>query len=106
MKSKNRNLPPPPKVVFLMLLIMVMASLGLPGCTGIVTYIKSDTRNDNVQCEPDESQVKFGKRSCVIIQQGKTTTNNTSTQATVPTDKAAGAPTDEATPAQPEADHE
>ncbi len=99
MRNKSRNVPPPsPKVIVLTLLVGTLASLGLPGCTGIVTYIKSDTRNDNVQCEPDESQVKFGKRSCVIIQQGKTTTNNTRTQVT--------APTSEADIAQPEAPHE
>lgn len=103
MRNKSRNFsPPPPNVIVLMLLVGALGSLGLPGCTGIVTYIKSDTRNDNVQCEPDESQVKFGKRSCVIIQQGKTTTNNTRTQATVPTDKASS----EAAHAQPETPHE
>lgn len=103
MRNKSRNFPPPPpKVIVLMLLVGTLASLGLPGCTGIVTNIRSDTRNDNIQCEPDDSAIKFGKRSCVIIQQGKTTTNNTSTQATVPTDKASS----EAAPAQPEAPHE
>lgn len=79
--KKSNFPPPPPKVIFLMLLLVVLGSLGLPGCTGIVTYIKSDTRNDNVQCEPDESQIKFGKRSCVIIQQDKTTNDNTTTKA-------------------------
>ncbi|WP_421173778.1 hypothetical protein [Aeromonas enteropelogenes] len=58
---------------------------GMWGCTGIVTYIKSDTRNDNIQCEPDTSQIKFGKRSCIIIQQGKTTNGGTTTKAAVPT---------------------
>ncbi|MGY3910759.1 hypothetical protein ACW5XW_02880 [Aeromonas piscicola] len=89
---KNRNIKPFPTAMFL------VGLLGLSGCTGIVTYVKSDTRNDNVQCEPDESQIKFGKRSCVIIQQGKTTTNNTSTKATVPTN--------EASTTQQELDHE
>lgn len=93
---KSRNFPPP-NVVFLMLLLWALASLGLPGCTGVVTYIKSDTRNDNVQCEPDESPLKFGDRSCVIIQQGKTTTNSTDHRM---------APTDNATATQAEAIHD
>ncbi|MNG13695.1 hypothetical protein D3C85_1222570 [compost metagenome] len=80
-----------------MLLLWALAALGLPGCTGVVTYIKSDTRNDNIQCEPDESQIKLGDRSCVIIQQGKTTTN--SIDHKMP-------PTDKTTATQAEASHD
>ncbi|WP_421238533.1 hypothetical protein [Aeromonas enteropelogenes] len=69
----------------MMLLACYVLPLGMWGCTSIVTYIKSDTRNDNIQCEPDTSQIKFGKRSCIIIQQGKTTNGGTTTKAAVPT---------------------
>lgn len=80
---RNSNFPPPEWVLAALFMLLIFSQLF--GCTGIVTYIKSDTRNDNIQCEPDTSQIKFGKRSCIIIQQGKTTNGGTTTKADVPT---------------------